>query len=375
MPPLPSDPFLVSIPGVRIRFAPGALAHAGDEVARLGKSRALVVCGNSIASKTPALTTLKRALGSKYAGDFTGVTYNLDHRASARDALAQLITDTRADLLISVGGGIAIGAARAGRTKYLSSHPGHDLPMITVPTTLSAAEANAAYVSLPGHERRVPEPGSRPAVAILDPELAAHTPWELFCSSGFNAINHCIEGLSTTARHPVADAFYLHALHLVASNLEDSKDQDNIHARGQALIGGYLSGLMIESTWLGIAHALCHGLQATFGSPHGLNNTVMVTQGMKYNMQHAVQYIAMAAQPLGVVAGDDDYVTTQRCIKAVEDLRASLGLPSRLRDIPGITPDGFPKAAGIAFHDFFTPYNRRQPESPEELVALYHQAW
>jgi alcohol dehydrogenase class IV len=101
----------------------------------------------------------------------------------------------------------------------------------------------------------------------------------------------------------------------------------------------------------------------------------MVTQGMKYNMQHAVQYIAMAAGPLGVVASDDDYVITQRCIKAVEDLRAALGLPSRLRDIPGITPDSFPKAAEIAFHDFFTPYNRRQPESPEELVALYHQAW
>lgn len=366
--------FDLKVPEVRIVYGAGSLSKAGDEVAALGRERALVVSGRSIAEKTPTLAILKESLGQRFAGAFTGVTYNLSKRTEARDHLVELIKETKSDLLISVGGGIAIGTARAARTRYIGETE-KNLPMMCVPTTLSAAEANTAYVAADEGGPRVPEPGSRPVTAILDPELATHTPRELFGSSGFNAINHCIEGMCSTAHHSFADALYLQALRLLADNLAESLNPDNLEARGKALLGGYMSGLMIESTWLGIAHALCHGLQSVFGTPHGMNNTVMVTWGMRYNLDVAAERIAAVAPGLELLTGPKPRETALRCIASIEGLRRRMSLPERLRDIPGVDPKGFPQAAEIALHDFFTPYNPRQPQTTQELVEVYKQAW
>lgn len=367
--------FTMVHPGVRIVSGPGALRHTGEEAERLGAERVLVVCGRSIAERTPALQVLREGLGSRLVETFTGVVYDTGARADARARMQDLAADARPDLVVSVGGGIAIGYARQLTLHMAGGDPAAPrTPIITVPTTLSGAEANVGYITVDGQSAT--DSPSRPVTAILDAELARHTPRELFLSSGFNGLHHCFEGTYSTQRNLLADGVYLHAARLLVQALPGvAADPDDLEARGRALLGGYLSGLMIESTWLGIGHALCHGLQSVCGTPHGLNNTVMLTRAIRYNLAVAADRIASLAPALGVSNGATARETAEGCISAVEELRRSLSLPDRLRDVPGVRRDLFPRVAEVAVRDFFTPYNPRSPEGLEELLQVLDEAW
>ena len=54
----------------RIVFQSGAVDRLGELLAQLGRRRALIVCGNSIAART-VLDRVKSALGPSCAGAFT----------------------------------------------------------------------------------------------------------------------------------------------------------------------------------------------------------------------------------------------------------------------------------------------------------------
>ena len=367
--------FTMMHPGVRIVCGPGTLRRAGEEAERLEAERVLVVCGRSIAERTPALDILRESLGGRLVGTFSGVIYDIGERGQARGAMEALADETRPDLVVSVGGGIAIGYARQLALYLAGGDPAAPrVPLLTVPTTLSGAEANVGYIAVDGE--RVADSPSRPGTAILDAELAQHTPGDLFLSSGFNALHHCFEGTYSTERNVVADGVYVHAAHLLAEALPAvSSDPDDLESRGRALLGGYLSGLMIESTWLGIGHALCHGLQSICGTPHGLNNTVMVTRAMQYNLDVAADRIATFAPALGASSDGAAPEVAERCIAAMEELRRGLRLPERLRDVPGVERAHFPRIADVALHDFYTPYNPRRPEGVEELARVLDEAW
>jgi maleylacetate reductase len=359
-------------PSVRVVVGPGSLAQAAEEMDRLGAERALVLCGRTISQKTPVLDNLRSILGHRLAGVFTGVV-----ERSPREVLqpaVEMARHLRADLLISIGGGSAVGAARSVALMLAGGAlEAPKVPILAVPTTLSAAEANAGYVRV--GERTELDFALRPPVVILDPEVAAYTPDVLFASTGFNALNHCIEGLISVLHQPFADAYYLHAARLIVENLPAAiEDREDLTARGRALMGGYMSGMMLPITWLGIAHALCHGLGRVARTPHGLNNAVMVTHGMRYNLEVAAERIAYAAPALGVLPGASVRETALRCIGAIEALRRRLGLPEWLRDL-GIARESLPEVAEHALHDFFTPYNPRKPRDAAELLAILEEAW
>jgi alcohol dehydrogenase class IV len=54
-------------PGVRIHAGAAALDLLPREAARLGAQRAFIVCGNSVATRTPLLARIRDLLGDRYA--------------------------------------------------------------------------------------------------------------------------------------------------------------------------------------------------------------------------------------------------------------------------------------------------------------------
>ena len=57
-------------PGVRIHAGEDALGLLPREAARLGARRVFIVCGNSVATRTPLLARLRDLLGDRYAGAY-----------------------------------------------------------------------------------------------------------------------------------------------------------------------------------------------------------------------------------------------------------------------------------------------------------------
>ena len=88
---------------VRVHAGPDAISKLVDEADRLKSKRVLVVCGQSVLSKTDLIDRVKAALGDRVAGLFSGgqtgspVTSILDGVAMAREIAA--------DGIVSVGGG------------------------------------------------------------------------------------------------------------------------------------------------------------------------------------------------------------------------------------------------------------------------------
>ncbi len=367
--------FILTNPGVRILAGAGCLSRLREEVVHLGARRVLVVTNRSVAGRTPLVERVVELLGESHAGTFVDSVYEPSAGQPHREGLSRLAAETRPDLLLSVGGGTVVGYAEGLALELAGGRLGAPkLPILTVPTTLSGAEANAGFVLSEGVVRM--DPRLRPETAILDPEATVYTPDELFLSSGFNAINHCVEGVLSNAHSDWCDAYYLQALRLLAGNLPRcSAREPGLRSRGAALIGGYMSCMMVEFTQVAIAHAICHGLQRVCGSAHGLNNTVMVTHGMRYNLDVAADRLALLAPALDVVKSATARETALACIEAIERLRAVLGLPASLRDVPGVSRESLPAVADAAMRDFLIPFNPRRPESVEELQQLIEGAW
>src|SRR5215831_12865254 len=148
--------------------------------------------------------------------------------------------ECRADGLVAVGGGAAIGLAKA-----MALTTG--LTILAVPTTYSGSEATPIW-GLSEDERKVTgrDPRVLPRTIVYDPELTLGLPPAVSAASGMNAIAHCVEGLWIPERTPVTEALASEALRRLAANLPRVvADGDDRDARGECLAAAWLAGLVL----------------------------------------------------------------------------------------------------------------------------------
>ena len=105
--------------------------------------------------------------------------------------------ETKADGLVAVGGGAAIGLAKAIALQTA-------LPILAVPTTYSGSEATPIYGMTDG-ERKITGRDLKvvPRTILYDPDLTLGLPAAVSAASGMNAIAHCVEALWVDGRTPV----------------------------------------------------------------------------------------------------------------------------------------------------------------------------
>ena len=135
--------FTHDIPPQRIVFASGALAQVGEEADRLKISRALIVAtpgsGERLGKKVRDL------LGARAAALHAQAVIHVPKVVA--DGGLQAAHETKADGVIAVGGGSAIGLAKA-----IALQTG--LPILAVPTTYSGSEATP-IVGMTDGERKI----------------------------------------------------------------------------------------------------------------------------------------------------------------------------------------------------------------------------
>src|SRR3546814_3899995 len=112
----------------RTIFAPGNLASLGDELTRLGFSRALIICTppqRDLAERINAM------LGDRSAGIFDGALMHVPFETVV--ACRDVALKSLADCTVAIGGGSTTGLAKA-----LALEDG--LPIVAVPTTYAGSE-------------------------------------------------------------------------------------------------------------------------------------------------------------------------------------------------------------------------------------------
>ena len=355
------DAFTYQAHPARVIFGAGALAQLSAEIDRLGARRALVLCTPGQVASAARVADL---LGDRAAGIFAQAAMHVPVETArrAREEARRL----GADCAVAIGGGSTTGL---GKAIALDS----GLPILAIPTTYAGSEMTPIYgltengVKKTGRDARV-----LPRTVIYDPELTLTLPLAMTVTSAFNAIAHAAEGLYAQDANPIVALMAEEGIRASAAALAPLvADPRDIDARGDALVGAWLCGIVLGTTTMGLHHKLCHTLGGSFNLPHAETHTVILPHALAYNASHAPQAMARVARALQAAAGPGVRIAAVDAARAINDLARRHGAPTSLAAL-GMPADGLDRAADLAAA---TPYPNPRPLDRTALRALLQRAY
>lgn len=303
-------------------------------------SKAFIICGSSLAHKTPLIQQVEKLLGSKHhAGTFSGIRQHAPV-AELDEATDAVQKDPSIDTIISIGGGSPIDSAKA--ISYRSHEKSNKyLYHITIPTTLSAAECSmsAGYTSADGKKTGVGRPELVPNVIIYDSTFALQTPQRLWLSTAIRALDHAVELLyHQNATEAPARPLLLSAIDGLFTYLPKSKaepkNEDYITRLQLASFNSYFPIGLNTGGGLGLSHAMGYALGSPYSIPHGITSCITLPGVVRLQAQspgNAAQ-IARAVPFMGRSKTGDDKKDALEVANAIEKLVKDLGLETRLKD-------------------------------------------
>ena len=260
------------------------------------------------------------------------------------------------DLLVALGGGSSIDAAKAIWILY--ERPDLHLQevsaltelrlrkkarLVAIPTT-SGTGSDATWVAVitdKAERLKLDYITSRelvPDVSILDPRFCMKMPPSLTAQTGLDALTHGIEAYVTTWRTDFSDALAMRVVQLVFKYLEKAyTNPDDLEAREKMHNAASMAGLAFSNSHLGIAHSMGHTLGAIYKVTHGLSVALSNLYVMQFNRDVAGEKYAEIARALGVTAANNEEAT-DALVAAVRDLMNRLHQPVTLSQL-GIKRD------------------------------------
>ena len=368
------------LPQERVIYGIGSLARLAAEADRLGCRRAWVITGRTLATETHLIRRVEAILGARHAGTFAGIRQHAPESGIVE--AARLARASQADLLVSVGGGSPIDAAKAvaralapvrGK-RGLAGTDGAFPLHIAIPTTLSAAEFShlAGFTDEATKTKTgFADPRATPRVVILDPEMTLATPLWLWLASGIRALDHAVETLYSPGYHPVNDVLALQAIRGLFEFLPRSKaEPDNLDARQQCQLAAWMSyfGPASVNAAAGLSHTLGKRIGATYDVPHGVTSCIILAHVIRYKSrsdEDAARLAPMARALDQVSPGASSREAALAAANAVAGLVQQLELPSRLRDV-NVPESALESVARTAVGD-----------SPQvtDVIEILRQAW
>jgi alcohol dehydrogenase class IV len=404
-----TDPFRFEYRPGTIRYGPDCVADLGTELDRLGAQRAMVVCGQTVGSSPAVMDPVRGGLGDRLAGTFDRTT-PAKSIATAIEA-ADRARELDAGALVAVGGGSSldvakVAAALAGgersREEVLAAFARRGtvpvaedpLAVLSVPTTLAGADLSqvagidgdpetlAQAVADPPVERvhgGVGDSRLFPAAVFYDPELFRTTPESVLTASAMNGFDKALETPYAATATPVTDATAQRALRLLARGLpalgSGDRDEETMH---DAVVGTVLAqygASRPDATTLSVIHAFGHAFARPYEIQQGAAHGIAAPVALRYVFERVDGRRRLIAEGLGVDArGMDDDAVGEAVVTAVEDVRDALGLPARVREVPGIERDHLPDVAQAVVEDGFAP-NAPVELDAESVAAALRDAW
>jgi maleylacetate reductase len=330
-------------PSGRVVFGAGALDRLAEELVRLGARRVLLVASKRVADE------LAERLGDRHVATFSEVVQHVPVEVAER--ARQLAREVDADGLVAVGGGSAVGLAKAVALDL-------ELPIVAVPTTYAGSELTTIYgLSQGGRKRTGRDPRVLPKVVLYDPAFTVSLPPQVTGPSGMNALAHCVEAFYGPGANPVSSALAEAGIRALAAGLPQAVERpDDLEGRTQALLGAWLAGAALAAAGTGIHHQICHVLGGAFGLDHGGMNAVLLPHTVRFVTPAVPEAMARVAAALGAA----DAATG--CF----ELARQVGAPASLAAL-GMAGSDLDRAAELCAAHLT---GRPRPARAEELRAL-----
>ena len=381
----------------RIEFGEGAIANLADHVKAFGGKKPFIVSDAGIQK----VGILDQAVEPLDNTDLPYATY-LDIEPNPTDISVmqgvEIYQQEKCDLVIAVGGGSVMDAAKAirlltthapplepyyvdsgGADKIRSDMP----PLICVPTTAGTGSevSQGAIITDTSlqttnrwRKRAIVTRFNMANLALLDPALTVGMPQTLTAATGMDAITHGIEAYTATKYHPISEGVALQALKILGTNIRTAYHHgENIEARGKMLLGSCMAAFAFQKG-LGAVHSIAHQLSTDAPIPHGVANAILLPPVMEFNLPHVIEKYADVANALGVnVQGMSKGEAACAAIDEIRELNKEFSIPAGLGDA-GLDRNKIPKLAADSMLDHCHKLNPRQC-SEQDMLYLLEEAF
>lgn len=284
--------------------------------------------------------------------------------------------DFAPDTILGLGGGSSLDTAKAvglmavsrdSLMSYVGLGKVHErpLPIIAVPTMAgTGSEVTLWSVFTDDDTGTKVAIGSvllYPETAVCDPELTVNLPPALTASTGMDALAHAIECYTNNACQPISGVLALKAIELIGEHLRSAVlNGRNRNARYQMLLASTMAGIAMNSTRLGLAHALAMPLGSRpFCIPHGIANAITLPHVMRFNCLAEPERFASVAAALGEKVNGSRLDAAARSAEAVRKLASDIGIPKGLAAV-GFQKDAVPSVVAEAMKSGNVAVNPRQ---------------
>lgn len=392
-----------------------------------------------------ALDELKHVLGKKRAfvvtdeflyknGYSSQITDRLDQMGIAHETFFQVapdptlacaregakaMTDFQPDVIIALGGGSAMDAAKIMWVLY--EHPDADFQdmamrfsdirkrvytfpkmgekayFIAVPTSAGTGSEVTPFAVITDEATGVKYPLADyellPSMAIVDADLMINMPRGLTAASGIDAMTHALEAYASMLATDFTDALALKAVRLIFDSLPRAYENgaDDPAAREHMANASTIAGMAFANAFLGVCHSMAHKLGAFHHLPHGIANALMIDEVLRFNAAevpakmgtfpqydhpHTLRRYAEIAEFLGL-SGKTDEAKLNALIAKLDELKAAVGIKKTIREY-GVDEQAFldrlDEMTEQAFDDQCTGANPRYPLM-SEIRQMYLNAY
>jgi len=403
----------------KVYFKRGSLPIALDELKNvLGKKRAFLVTDTFLYENgyTKPVTDKLDEMGLAHETFFNVLPDPT--LASAREGARQ-ITAFKPDVIIALGGGSAMDAAKIMWVLY--EHPeadfmdmamrfadirkrvytfpkmGEKAYFVAIPTTAGTGSEVTPFAVITDETTGVKYPLAdyelMPDMAIVDADMMMDAPKGLTAASGIDAVTPNLEAYASMLATDFTDGTALRSLKMIFEYLPRAYDngaKDPV-AREKMGNAATMAGMAFANAFLGVCHSMAHKLGAFPHIPHGVANALMIDEVIRFNATdvpvkmgafsqydhpHNVARYAEVAEALGL-KGKTEADKVEALIEALDALKERVGIKKTIRDY-GVKEEDFlarlDEMVEQAFDDQCTGANPRYPLM-SEIKQMYLNAY
>ena len=331
---------------------------------------------------------------------------------------ARVMNDFQPDVVIALGGGSAMDAAKIMWVLY--GHPEvdfQDLAMrfmdirkrvytfpkmgakayfIAIPTTSGTGSEVTPFAVITDQKSGIKYPLADyellPNMAIVDVDNMMTQTQSLTSAGGLDALTHALEAYASMMATDYTDGLALRAMKNIFEYLPIAyNDGDNLPARQKMADASCMAGMAFANAFLGVCHSMAHKLGAFHHLPHGVANALLISLVVAYNSEecppkmgtfsqypypHTQARYAECARFCGINA-ENDAEAVQKLIARIEELKRAVGIKASIKEY-GVDEQYFlstlDEMVEQAFDDQCTGANPRYPLL-SEIKQMYLQAY
>lgn len=256
---------------------------------------------------------------------------------------AQAMRDFKPDLIIALGGGSAMDAAKGMwlfyeqpnetfsnlRQKFMDIRKraykfpelGNKAKFVAIPTTSGTGSEVTPFTVITDKEKNVKYPiadyALTPDVAIVDPEFVMTVPASITADTGMDVLTHATEAFVSVLANDYTDGLALKAIKMIFEYLPRAYDNgSDAEAREKVHNASTMAGMAFANAFLGINHSIAHKIGGEFHTPHGRTNAIL--------MPHVIRYNATKPTKLAAFPKYESFIADER----YAEIARYLGLPA-----------------------------------------------